>query len=78
MVILLSLLTTLLSGSRRWLHLTTLEKRMHNHVIAWFGVPQEIVTNHRKHFRINMMTKLASKFGLSHESSTPYYLHANG
>jgi len=49
-----------------------------NHVIAWFGVPQAIVTYHGKHFRNHMMNELTTKLGLSHESSTPYYPWANG
>ena len=32
-----------------------------NHVIAWFGVPQDIVADHRKHFYNHMMTELTSK-----------------
>ena len=49
-----------------------------NHVVAWFGVPQAIVTDHVSHFRNHMMTELTTKLGLSHDSSTPYYLQANG
>ena len=49
-----------------------------NHVIARFGVPQAIVTNHGTHFRDYMMDKLTSKLGLRHKSSTPYYPQANG
>ena len=43
-----------------------------NHVVAWFGVPQAIVTDHGSHFRNHMMTKLTAKLGLSHDSSTTY------
>ena len=32
-----------------------------NHVIAQFGVPQAIVTDHGKHFRNHMMSKLTAK-----------------
>ena len=49
-----------------------------NHIIAWFGVPQDIVTNHGSHFRNFMMSKLTEKLGLHHENSTPYYPQANG
>jgi len=49
-----------------------------NHVVARFGVPQAIVTDHGSHFRNHMMTELIAKLGLSHDSSTPYYLQANG
>ena len=44
-----------------------------NHVIAWFGVPQAIVTYHGNQFRNHMMTELTAKLGLSHDNSTPYY-----
>jgi hypothetical protein len=49
-----------------------------NHVVARFGVPQAIVTDHGSHFRNHMMVELAAKLGLSHDSSTPYYPQANG
>ena len=49
-----------------------------NHVIAWFGVPQSIVTDHEKNFRNHMMSELTSKLGLSHDNSTPYYPQSNG
>eukprot|EP00253_Pinus_taeda_P025627 PITA_25627 len=49
-----------------------------NHVVARFGIPQVIVTDHGLHFRNHMMAELAAKLGLSHDSSTPYYLQANG
>ena len=49
-----------------------------NHVIARFGVPQSIVTNHGSHFRNQMMEVLSAKLGFCHENSTPYYPQANG
>jgi hypothetical protein len=49
-----------------------------NHIIARFGVPQAIVTDHGSHFRNFMMSKLTEKLGLHHENSTPYYPQANG
>ena len=49
-----------------------------NHVIARFGVPQAIVTDHGKHFRNHMMSELIAKLGLSHDNSTPYYPQSNG
>eukprot|EP00253_Pinus_taeda_P006912 PITA_06912 len=49
-----------------------------NHVISRFGVPQAIVTDHRKHFRNHMMTELTTQLGLKHDSSTPYYPQSNG
>jgi hypothetical protein len=49
-----------------------------NFVIARFGVPQAIVTDHGSHFRNFMMSKLTKKLGLRHDNSTPYYPQANG
>eukprot|EP00253_Pinus_taeda_P025636 PITA_25636 len=49
-----------------------------NHVVSRFDVPQAIVTDHGSHFRNHMMVELAARLGLSHDSSTPYYLQANG
>ena len=48
-----------------------------NHVIARFGVPQYIVTDHRSHFRNQMMVELSAKLGFHHDNSTPYYPQAN-
>ena len=49
-----------------------------NHVIARFGVPQAIVTDHRSHFRNQMMVELSAKLVFCHENSTPYYPQDNG
>eukprot|EP00253_Pinus_taeda_P012164 PITA_12164 len=49
-----------------------------NHVISRFGVPQAIVTDHRKHFWNHMMTELTTQLGLKHDISTPYYPQSNG
>eukprot|EP00253_Pinus_taeda_P032724 PITA_32724 len=49
-----------------------------NHIIARFGVPQVIITDHGRHFRNVMMTELTGQLGLRHDSSTPYYPQANG
>jgi transposase InsO family protein len=49
-----------------------------NHVIAHFGVPQAIITNHGSHFRNFMMSELTEKLGLHHDNSMPYYPQANG
>ena len=49
-----------------------------NHIIARFGVPQSIVTDHGSHFRNHMMTELSAKLGFRHENSTPYYPQVNG
>eukprot|EP00253_Pinus_taeda_P018971 PITA_18971 len=48
-----------------------------NHIIARFGVPQAIITDHGSHFRNIMMIELADQLGLRHDSSTPYYPQAN-
>ena len=48
-----------------------------NHVIARFGVPQAIVTDHRSHFRNQMMVELSANLGFHHENSTLYYPQAN-
>ena len=55
----------------------TTTKFIFNHVIALFGVPQAIVTNHGSHFRDYMMAELMSKLGLRHDNSTPYYPKSN-
>jgi len=49
-----------------------------NHIISRFGVSQAIITDHGRHFRNIMMTKLTNQLGLHHDSSTPYYPQANG
>jgi hypothetical protein len=49
-----------------------------NHVIAHFGVPQAIITNHGSHFRNFMTSELTDKLGLRHDNSMPYYPQANG
>ena len=49
-----------------------------NHIIARFGVPRAIVTDHGTHFQDYMMAELTSRLGLRHDSSTPYYPQANG
>jgi transposase InsO family protein len=49
-----------------------------NHIIARFGVPQVIVTDHCSHFRNFMMSELTEKLDLRHENSTSYYPQANG
>ena len=43
------------------------------HIIARFGVPQAIITDHGSHFRNIMMNELTDQLGLHHDSSTPYY-----
>ena len=44
-----------------------------NHVIARFGVLQAILTDHRYHFRNQMMAELSAKLVFLHEKSTLYY-----
>lgn len=44
-----------------------------NHVIARFGIPKSIVTNHGTHFYNTMMAELTSMLHLDHEHSSPYY-----
>ena len=40
--------------------------------------PQAIITDRGSHFQNVMMTGLIDQLGLCHDSSTPYYLQANG
>ena len=49
-----------------------------NHIIARFGVPQAIITDHGIHFRNIVMIELTDQLGLRHDSSIPYYPQANG
>eukprot|EP00253_Pinus_taeda_P021549 PITA_21549 len=49
-----------------------------NYIIARFGVPQAIITNHGSHFWNIMMTELTDQLGFRHDSSTPCYPYANG
>ena len=49
-----------------------------NHVIARFGIPKSIVTNHGTNFCNAMMAKLTCMLHLDHEHSSPYYPQANG
>jgi transposase InsO family protein len=44
-----------------------------NQIIAWFGIPKEIVTDHGSHFQNEMMKELASKLGFKHIHYSPYY-----
>eukprot|EP00253_Pinus_taeda_P003878 PITA_03878 len=48
-----------------------------NHIVARFGVPQAIITDHGSHFRNIMLTELTDQLGLRHDSSMPYYPQAN-
>ena len=49
-----------------------------NHIIARFGVPQSIITDHRSHSHNQMREELSAKLGFHRENSTLYYLQANG
>jgi transposase InsO family protein len=49
-----------------------------NQVIARFGVPREIVTDHGSHFQNHMMSELVSKLGFRKEHLSPYYPQDNG
>jgi transposase InsO family protein len=49
-----------------------------NQIIARFGVPREIFTDHGSHFQNKMMSELTSKLGLRQEHSSPYYPQENG
>ena len=44
-----------------------------NQVIARFGIPKEIFTDHGSHFQNSMMAELALKLGFRQEHSSPYY-----
>jgi hypothetical protein len=49
-----------------------------NHIIARFGVPKSIVTDHGSHFCNSMMTELSTLFHFDQEHSSPYYPQENG
>ncbi len=49
-----------------------------NHIIARFGVPKEIVSDHGSHFQNKMVDDLEAKLGFHHEYASPYYPQANG
>ena len=48
-----------------------------NQIIAWFGIPKVIVTDHGSHFQNNMMTELTTMLGFRQEHSSLYYPQAN-
>ena len=49
-----------------------------NQIIARFGIPKVIVTDHGSHFQNHMMTELTTMLEFRQEHSSPYYPHANG
>jgi transposase InsO family protein len=46
-------------------------------IIAQFGIPQSIVTDHGTHFCNAMMAEFTSMLHLDHDHSYPYYPQAN-
>jgi transposase InsO family protein len=49
-----------------------------NHVITCFRLPQQLVSDHGKHFENNIFGEISSKLGFSHDFSSPYYPQSNG
>ena len=49
-----------------------------NQIIAQFGIPNEIVTDHGSHFQNEMMEELAAKLGFKHGNYSSYYPQENG
>ena len=47
-----------------------------NHIIARFGIPRAIMTDHGSHFQNKMMAELSAKLGFHHDNSTLYYPRA--
>ena len=44
-----------------------------NQIIARFGIPKEIVTEHGSHFQNSMMTELTAMLGFKQENSYSLY-----
>ena len=49
-----------------------------NQIIARFGIPKEIVTDHGSHFQNIMMTELTTMIGFRQENSSSFYPQAIG
>ena len=49
-----------------------------NQIIARFGIPKVIITDHGSHFQNSMMTELTTMLRFRQEHSSSYYLQANG
>jgi transposase InsO family protein len=49
-----------------------------NHVISFFGVPLQLVSDHGKFFENEIFVELSSRLGFSHEFASPYYPQSNG
>jgi len=43
-----------------------------NHVITWFGVPKELISDHGKRFENEIFQELSQLLGFSHEFASPY------
>ena len=48
-----------------------------NQIIARFGIPKEIVTDHGSHFQNSMMNELTTMLGFRQEHSSSFYRQAN-
>ena len=51
---------------------------MFNQIIARFGIPKVIVTDHGSHFQNNMMNELTTMLGFRQEHSSSFYPQVNG
>jgi hypothetical protein len=49
-----------------------------NQIIAWFGIPSEIVTDHGNHVQNEIMEEIAYNMGFKHGHFPPYYPQENG
>ena len=49
-----------------------------NQIITRFGIPNELVIDHGRHFQNQMMEELASKLGYKQVRSSSYYPQLNG
>ena len=49
-----------------------------NHVIARFGVPKKLVSDHGQHFEDDIWHELSSLLGFEHQYSSSYYPQGNG
>jgi hypothetical protein len=70
------------NGSKPCPHLTTLLTQQHifssTMSLPSFRVPQQLVSDHGKHFENEIFAELSSKLGFTHEFSSPYYPQSNG
>ena len=49
-----------------------------NQIIARFGIPKVIFTDHGSHFQNSMMTELTTMLGFRQEHASSFYPQANG